>query len=150
MALFCVSHRRAAETQSCRRSWGGGRRGSTLAAKTEPAGSCARLLPLVALKPRLLLKSIHSRTYWNVEYIFNCIFIFSQYVCNQVFILSNYVACFFLYCPMRFCWLNICTVLCVCARMCMHNKHVTYIFLQAVRLMFILIVNIADVYSMTW
>lgn len=54
---------------------------------------------------------------------------------------------FVFYCLMRFCLnMNLCTVLCLCARMCLHNKHVTYVFLPAVWLMFILVVNIADVY----
>lgn len=70
------------------------------------------------------------RTFWNVVYIFNCIFIISQCVCIKVCFLI-WLHCFF-YHLMRLGCLNVhlCTDF-----LCVHDEHVTYIFSQEVCLL---------------
>lgn len=150
--FFClfVFNRRAAVTLSCRWSWSRGRRGLTLA-QNEAAWTSRGFHLLFTLQLQQLLQSIDSRAHGNVVNMFNCIFIISQCVCIQVFSYLIMLLVFF-YHLMRFSRLNmnLCTVLCVwvCARMCMQDKHATYLFLQAVWSTFILSVHVAAVYWM--
>lgn len=85
----CVFHyRRAVATRSCRRSWSGGRSGSTPSAVNEAAWPHPDVVtPQSTLELQQLLKSICSGTYCNVVDVSNCIFILYQWMCSCLIIL---------------------------------------------------------------